>query len=110
MPVVPPPMSITVAPSSRSSATRVDRPAAIGAETSSAISRSQRRNAGGEGAQRGAGGVDHMQPRVRVVAMQSARIGDACGIVDGEASAAARGSVSRPPPSGARAAFVHHAL
>ena len=42
MPVVPPPMSITVAPSSRSSSTSVASPAAIGAETSSPISRSQR--------------------------------------------------------------------
>ena len=42
MPVVPPPMSRTVAPSCFSSSTKVAIPAAIGAETRSAISRSQR--------------------------------------------------------------------
>src|SRR5580704_1311562 len=41
-PVVPPPMSMTVAPMSRSSSTSVARPAAIGADTTSAMSRSQR--------------------------------------------------------------------
>ena len=40
--VVPPPMSMMVAPSSRSSGTRLDNPEASGAETISSISRSQR--------------------------------------------------------------------
>ena len=84
MPVVPPPMSITVAPSSRSSSTSVASPAAIGAETSSAMSRSQRATQAPSERSAPVAASMTCSRAVKVSQMQAARIGHALGLVGRE--------------------------
>ena len=97
-----------VAPSSRSSGTRLDNPAASGAETRSSISRSQRLIQDFQRAQRGRGGVDDMQTRVQCRAEQAARIDHVVGRIDGEIQ---RQDMDRFPAIDLRpaAALVQHA-